>query len=222
MPTVPQPLPEAIDWVNNHVGPWAANAAAIGLSVEDVTEVGDLASAAGSAKTSAQTATDAKLVAVADYNTAGKAMRDKATALVAKIRGFARASGDPQSVYSAAVIPGPADREPTPAPGTPYEFTVALQQSGSITLAFKCDNPGNVAGVTYLVERGESPQGPFALLTNAGERKFTDATIPQGSSQVVYRITAQRSTMSGAPAQFTVLFGAGNQAQVVSQQPVAA
>lgn len=222
MPTVPEKLPEAIDWINNRVGPWAANAAAIGLSVEDVSAVGDLADAAAANRTAAQQADDAKLAAYADYHASGKDMRDMATALVSKIRGTAKASDDPQAVYSAALIPAPADREPTPAPGTPYEFTVALQQSGSITLAFKCDNPGNVAGVTYLVQRQEEPGGPFGFLTIAQEREFTDDTVPQGSSLVTYRVTATRSTKVGPPAEFNVRFGAGNQAQVVQEGEQAA
>lgn len=215
MPTVPERLPDAIDWCTNHLSAWPNDPTTIGLSLDDVADLASLAQAAASARTSAQAANDAKLVAFADYNTAGKAMRDKATALVAKIRGTAKASADPQAVYSAALIPAPADREPTPAPGTPYEFTVALQQSGAITLSFKCDNPGNVAGVTYKVERQDEPQGAFNFVTIAQEREFTDNTVPAGSALVTYRVTAARSTRFGMPAEFNVRFGAGNQAQVV-------
>ncbi len=38
---------------------------------------------------------------------------------------------------------------------------------------------------------------------------------------ITYVVTAQTSTKDGNPAYFTVRFGAGNQAQIIAQGPVA-
>jgi len=222
MTTVPRPYPEAIDWITNRLASWTADPAAIGLDAAEVADLTALTSTATTALQDAQQANDAKLNATATYHNAGDEMRSTATALVAKVRAFAKASSDPTAVYTAASIPAPADRAPTPPPGTPYDFRIELLQGGAVTIRFKCDNPGNVAGVTYKVERQDASQGAFAFITNAGERSFTDSTIPAGASQVVYRITAQRSTQSGPLAQFLVQFGGGNEAQVIGQPSMAA
>ena len=61
----------------------------------------------------------------------------------------------------------------------------------------------------YMVYRKTGPTGDFISLGGTGERKFTDATIPAGTSQVTYSIQAIRSTAAGQFAEFVVNFGAG-------------
>lgn len=57
------------------------------------------------------------------------------------------------------------------------------------------------------------------FVLNAKERSFVDSTIPPGTAQVVYRVTAQSSTRDGNPGQFGVQFGAGNQAMIFAMPP---
>jgi hypothetical protein len=46
------------------------------------------------------------------------------------------------------------------------------------------------------------------IIGAAGNKRFADATVPAGTAQVTYCVTALRSTVAGAPGQFTVKFGA--------------
>lgn len=218
MSTVPTKFPETIDWVNARITDWAADPAAIGL---DATAVAALASALSTAQSGRQGAIDARTAsrdATIVYNDAGTDLRAQARQAVATIRAFAKASANPATVYSDASIPPPATPTPAPAPGTPEGFTISLSQGGAVTLAFECAHPAGVNGVTYKVERQDTPQSAWAFLTNAKERRFTDATIPTGSSLLFYRVTAQTSTKDGAAAEFTVRFGAGNQGATIVAQ----
>ena len=64
------------------------------------------------------------------------------------------------------------------------------------------------------VDRDDVPRPPpvggdptFAYLGTTGIKRFVDATLPEGSGRLVYRIQAVRSTKAGAPAEFNVNFG---------------
>ena len=58
----------------------------------------------------------------------------------------------------------------------------------------------------YEVER-KIGAGDFQLLGNSGVRTFVDPSLPAGTAEVIYRITAARTTGKGLPATFLVQFG---------------
>lgn len=219
MSTIPESNEQAVAWVVDHLSVWQADPASIGLDPADITSLAALASTASSRLQTRNNARDAAIGATGSFNAGAKEMRDFASLQVQRIRTFARAAGDPSGVYEDAGIPAPADPAPAPAPGTPQAFTVALLQNGAVELKFKCPNPPRTGPLTYRVER-QTPSGagqaPFVFLTNAKERSFVDGSIPPGTAQVVYRVTAQSSTRDGSPGQFGVQFGAGNQAVIVA------
>lgn len=217
MSTIPQNYDDAVVWVQDRIAQWLADPAAIGLEMTDVTQLQALASQAALNRTARNNAQAAATGAVGVFNESAKEMRDFASLQVAKVRNFARASETPAVVYEDAQIPAPAKRSPRPAPGTPTLFTITLDQAGELTVRFKCPNPPRVAGVTYRVERSVGTQAPFAFLMNAKERSFTDNTVPPGSVDVTYRVTAQTPTKDGLPGFFTVRFAASNQAEIISQ-----
>ena len=67
-------------------------------------------------------------------------------------------------------------------------------------------------------------EGAFEYLGGAGEKKWTDSTLPAGATQITYQIQAVRSTAVGPWAQFNVNFGVGNNGgpvalSVVEQTP---
>lgn len=221
MSTVPTKYPEAIDWVNTHVPIWTAVAADIGLDPLRVGELGTLASEAASARTAYLESLDETRAKALAYRTAAKAMRTMASGQVVQIRGFARTSANPASVYEDAQIPEPAKPAPAPAPGTPSGFKVQLLESGNLKFTFDCEHPAKVSGVTYKVLRQVSPQEPYQFLLNAKGRSFEDDSLTGDSRVITYVVTAQTSTKDGNPAYFTVRFGAGNQAQIIAQGPVA-
>jgi len=217
MSTVPRKLPDAISWVATRVPVWTESFAAIGLDSSQVTDLDGLLSSAQTAKSeydSAKAVSDAKYEA---YQAAATAMRSTASAQVVQIRGFARSSANPTTVYSAAQIPEPATPSPAPAPGTPEGFRVQLLDTGGLRFTFKCDHPRGVSGVTYLVERQAGPQEPFTFLLNAKKREFADTSFPPTATTIAYRVTAQTSTKDGLASSFTVRYGANNQATILSE-----
>jgi hypothetical protein len=103
-----------------------------------------------------------------------------------------------------------ATPSPAPAPGTPFGFKVELiPADGSVVLTWKCNNSRRGEGVLYAMARKVDDATEWFGLGNVGERKFTDSTIPAGTTSVTYRIQAQRTTSQGEPATFTIAFGGG-------------
>ncbi len=210
MSTIPQSNDEAVTWVIDHVAQWTADPEAIGLDAASVTELAGLAQTTQQRQQSRNNARDAARGATNSFNSSADAMREFASLQVQRIRTFARGAAEPAVVYEDAGIPAPADRSPTPAPGTPEGFGVSLLQNGSIEVTFECPNPPRVTVANYIVERRLGVQGAFEFLKSALERRFTDDTIPLGTSQVAYRVTAQSATRTGNPGQHAVQFGAAN------------
>jgi len=214
MSTIPQSNADAILWVASHLPAWQADPTAIGLTAEEVTNLAALLGSAQGNQSSWNTIRDEAKSASALYRSSTQEMRALASSQAATIRAFAKASTDPQAVYSTADIPAPATPTPAPAPGTPFDFKATLNPSGDLAFTFKCANAKGLQ-VTYRVERQEDGgQNPFVLLTNAKERSFTDASFTAGTSTLVYRITAQTTTKDGVAGVFLVRLGAGNQATV--------
>lgn len=217
MSTIPPTNDEAVAWCAAHIPIWIANAEDIGLDPIELGELSAKISEASTRQTARDQAKDAWSGAVGSYNEAADDMRTSAALQVAKIRTFAKGSPTPATVYEDAQIPAPAKRSPRPAPGTPVLFKIDLEQNGSLIVSFKCPNPPRVGALTYRVERSLGAQAPFVFLMNAKERRFEDDTVPNGSGDVTYRVTAQSSTKDGPPGYFTVRFGAQNGAEIISQ-----
>ncbi|MEQ8316330.1 MAG: hypothetical protein RIE77_10675 [Phycisphaerales bacterium] len=213
MSTIPRENDAAVAWCAAHLPIWIDNAASIGLDPAELADLSTLISEANTRLTARDQAKDAASGAVGTFNEAAGTMRELAALQVAKIRTFAKGSDTPAIVYEDAQIPAPADPTPRPAPGTPTLFTITLEQSGALQVDFKCPNPPRVGALTYRVERSIGAQQPFVFLLNAKERSFTDGTVPSGSGDVTYRVTAQSSTKDGAPGYFTVRFGVNQQAE---------
>jgi hypothetical protein len=97
---------------------------------------------------------------------------------------------------------------PTPAPGTPSALHVDLLATGALVLSWKCPHPSGAIGTVYEVQRRIGGEGdPFAYVGTTGSKTFIDDTLPAGSSNITYQITAVRSTARGHAARFSVNFG---------------
>ncbi|OAB59416.1 hypothetical protein AY599_00355 [Leptolyngbya valderiana BDU 20041] len=223
MSTIPESYPAAITWTTNKLANWPNDPTVIGLDDARILQLTALKDEAAAALANAQQLDEDKKAAYEAYHNKAKAMRDYASQSVGIIRSFARGSDNPSAVYTLAQIPAPADPTPAPAPGKPKDFEVLLLDGGSLEVTFECDN-GREGGVTYEVRRRDSalPGSPFQFVMNALERKFTDDTIPNGTGAVTYRVQAIRSTGRGYAAERTIIFGAGNSAQIVSSGEEAA
>lgn len=194
-------------------GPWATNAAAIGLTAAQVAALGTLTTQARAAFNAAEAARQAAKAATQNFYDKVRAMHNGPGAgsdMIQAIRNWAESKDDP-NVYVLAQIPPPATPGTTPPPGTPFDFTIGLLQNGALELKWKCNNPSGTQGTIYEVKRriGGGASGPFTFVGASGVKAFTDDTVPAGSPSVTYQITAVRSTQRGNPAQFTVNFGVG-------------
>jgi hypothetical protein len=192
-------------------GPWAANAANIGLTSAAVTALGALTTQARAAFNAAEVARQAAKTATQNFHDKVRAMHNGPGAgsdMIQSIRNWAESKNDP-NVYVLAQIPPPATPGTTPPPGTPFEFRVGLLQNGALELRWKCNNPSGTQGTIYEVKRRPGSSGAFGYVGSSGVKNFTDDTVPAGSPSVTYQITAVRSTQRGNPAQFTVNFGVG-------------
>lgn len=220
MSTIPTQPEQSIDWVQAHIGPWTTNAELLKLDPLVIGELSALASAAADARTAKINAKTAYSNAVTTFDEAVKAMRTLAGGQVSIIRSTARNAENPEAIYTAAVVPAPADRAASPAPGTPTGFKHSLSIGGDLTVRFACPNPPRVGPVTYRVERRVGiSSNPFIPFVTLKDRELVDSGIPQGTTEVTYRITPQTSTKDGGLAQFAIQFGAGNQATLVEQVP---
>lgn len=205
MSTVPSKLVEKIEFYENHNAPWTANAVAIGTTTGEVGALLTKTTAARASFNAQQAAQNAAKAATVTLHTAVDTMNTAGVDILAKIK--AKAATDGASVYSLAQIPPPAIPGPIPAPGTPSNFVVTIQEDGSLILNWKCPNPTNAAGTIYQVSRQIGADGDFVIIGASGSRKFIDDTLPSNSAPITYRIVAVRSTVEGPPAQFTVSFG---------------
>ncbi|MEQ8316693.1 MAG: hypothetical protein RIE77_12540 [Phycisphaerales bacterium] len=220
MSTIPSRPEEAINWVQAHITPWTDNAVLLNLDPATIGELSALASAAANARTAKINAKTAYRNAVATFDDAVASMRSLASGQVSIIRSTAKNAEDPEAIYTAAVVPPPADRTATPAPGTPTMFKHSLSIGGDLTVRFACPNPARVGAVTYRVDRRVGGTGqPFVPFVTLKDRVLVDSGIPLGTTEVAYRITPQTSTKDGGLAQFAIQFGAGNQSTLVEQAP---
>jgi hypothetical protein len=200
-----------IEFYEAHIAPWTSNAAGIGLRPASVTALGTLTTQARAAYNARIAARDAARAATDNFYDKVRDMHNEPGAgadMIQTIRTGAESKNDP-NVYVLAQIPAPATPGVTPPPGTPFEFTVGLLQSGALDLRWKCNNPGGTQGTVYEIKRRSGASESLTYVGSSGVKNLTDDTLPSGATPATYQITAVRSTSRGNPAQFTVNFGIG-------------
>ncbi len=205
MSVVPEKRIDRVQFYEDHIAPFTANATAIGITTTEVTDLDTKTDAARAAYTAQQVAQQAAKAATLAFHNAVNAMSVAGSALIKKIRAKAEQSANP-SVYALAQIPAPATPSPMGAPGEPTDFAALLQNNGALTITWKCANPAGSQGTTYQVWRRLAGTNELAFIGVTGEKKFVDATIPAGTTQAMYQIQAFRSTAAGPWAQFNVNF----------------
>jgi hypothetical protein len=208
MGVVPDTKLARVQFYENHNAPWTANAGAIGLLSGDVTTIRSKTATARAAYNAQQAAQDAAKASTHAFKTAVDDMQSFGAELIKKIK--VKAATDGPSVYDLAMIPAPATPTPMPPPGRPSDFVAELDETGALTLKWKCVNPSGSQGTTYQVFRkagGSDAPGDFLFIGATGLKSFPDTTLPSGNAAVTYRVVAVRSTSTGPAGQFTVNFG---------------
>jgi hypothetical protein len=208
MGVIPSGRAEKIAFYKMRLEPWTTNAGDIGLTGPEMANMTALVEAAMAAQEAAALArTQSKLLTQA-YYTAVSEMGTTGKGLVETIRTFAIANNNP-NVYTLSLIPPPVVDTAIPPPGLPREFTVTLENTGYLTVKWKCTNPEGAAGTAYEVQR-KIGGGSFVYIGIAGgDKTYVDSTLPAGSTGVVYQVTGVRSGLRGPAAQVNVNFGVG-------------
>lgn len=217
MAVLPDGKVAKVEFCEQHVDTFLANATAIGTTTTAVTDLQTKTQAARDAYNAQKQAQDDAKSATNTFNMAVEAMTLAVAEIIKQIKVKAGVAGD--SVYSLANIPAPAVPSPMGPLGTPTGFVATLKLTGALELKWKCTNPVGAGGTVYQVWRRSSPTAEFEYLGGSGSKIFLDSTIPAGSSQVTYQIQAVRSTTVGDFAQFNVNFGVGGAAVSVEETP---
>lgn len=208
----PTPLGR-VEFCEQHVPPFTANALAIGTTAGAVSELSTRTVAARAAYNAQQAARNAARAATVDYHLAVAAMTTAVADILKQVKAKAATAGD--GVYALAEIPVPQTPSPKPPPGTPTDFVVTLNPDGSLNLKWRCPNPPGANGTMYQVAR-KIGSGAWTPIGGSGTRSFVDATVPAGTATVTYQIQAARSTALGTAAQFVVNFGVGGSGEMVA------
>jgi hypothetical protein len=207
---LPQGAIDRVSWFEAHTADWSANAVAIGTTSAAVTALTTKTTAARAAYDAQQLAFEQAKAATQSFKDAVAAMTTAGAEIIKQVKAKAASGGN--AVYTLALLPVPATPAPLPPPGTPTDFTAALNPDGSLRLRWKCANPAGSSGTIYQVSRrtgGTGAAGGFAAVGGTGTRNFVDATVPAGVAAVTYQVQAVRSTAAGVAAQFVVNFGVG-------------
>ncbi len=205
MRTVPRNQSPKIGFFQARLPKWEANADAIGVTPEDVALLAAKTEAANAALAAQQQAQQAAEAATLELQIAINDMAKLGAAMLMQIRAKAKTSGE--AVYPLALISAPAAGSPLGKPGVPTKFSFTLDTRGALLMKWKCKNPRGSAGTMYQVYRRVDGNRELTFLGTSGTKKFTDATLPAGASEIVYQIRAMRSTVIGPLAEFNVNFG---------------
>jgi len=214
MTIVPETRARKITFYQTHVPVWAQDPASIGLTTAAVDQLQALVEEARQAMVAQQEAQLAARNATQKFHNAVRRMHVGGDGVIGGatmlqlIKVYAQTTGD-DSVYSRAHIAPPAKPGrpgSAPVPGTPYDFKSNLSQIGEIELTWKCDNPDGTVGTIYQIKR-KTDGGPLVLVGTVGEKKFLDDTIPPGTKECIYEVTAMRSTGKGNVGGYIIQFG---------------
>ena len=201
-------LPEGairrVEFFETREADWQTSATLIGTTSAAVTALTAKVTAAREAFNAQQLAFAQAKAATQAFRDAERAMTLAGTEIIKQVK--ARAATGGNAIYTLALLPVPATPAPLPPPGTPSDFTAALNPDGSLKLRWKCANPAGAGGTIYQVSR-KVGTAAFSVIGGSGNKIFVDAICPAGVPAVTYQVQAVRSTAGGTPAQFIVNFG---------------
>jgi hypothetical protein len=219
---VPHGRIASLQWLEGIYPVWSANAASIGLTSAQTLDLAqDVVNTRGAFTSVTDIRAESKAKTQTFYSQSD-ALSTKAGALLTIIKGFAKASTDPEAVYQLAQITGKAPPSPVPAPQQPTIFSARLGGDGSVTI----DYIGNGAiGTVWQVSRKCAAESTFSFIGNADARtkSFTDTTLPAGTAGADYQVQGVRGSETGqASFPLTVRFGTAAPAAAPASQTQAA
>jgi hypothetical protein len=197
MSVLPDSRLALVEFCEQHVPIFTANAVAIGVTPAAVTAMDNLAKAARAKHTAQQIARDAAKAATGQFYNAEDLLRDSIADLVRIIKTHAEVTNNP-NVYTLAQIDPPSPPTPRAAPGQPNTIKVELLTGGQVKFTWKSANAGG--GYFTIKRRLAGTQDPFIIAGSSDRRNFVDVTLPGGGGPWEYAIQGFRSTSMGPAA----------------------
>ena len=184
---------------------WVANAAAIGLTIEQAGVVQTLVDDCRAKYNLAQEKRNEALAATTNQTAAFEAMDTFGAQMIKIIRAFGVATDD-AAVFATAQIPEPKQPEPR-APVNPSNVMFNLEENGALEIRWE----GTIVpGTSFLVDRqtwtGTGQPTPFVRIATATERRFVDTAVPAGTVTATYRVSALKGGQQTPGAQSTAHF----------------
>ncbi|MFI4915421.1 MAG: hypothetical protein ACIAS6_02800 [Phycisphaerales bacterium JB060] len=213
--TIPVDKAGQLDFFEDRIDAWIANAAELGLLASQSAELSSLIDAARSHYDTAQAAKQALKGLFELQDASLLAMTRYGSQLVQTIRAYAVQTGDAQVYATAGLEPrkDPTAIPPYPASNLTYELTT----SGALKLTWD----GRLStGTSYILERaffepsggGPGGVGDFEAIAFVDALTHTDNTIPNGTGNILYQVKALKGGVTTNPtAPIFVRFGTGNQ-----------
>lgn len=211
--TIPDDKPGQLDFFEERIDAWIANAVDIGLTELQTTSMSTRLTAARTAYDQAQAAKLALAGLIEVQDAALASMVEYGSQLVQTIRAWAKQTGSAQ-VYATAMIEPRKDPQAIP-PFPASNLTYSLKTSGALEIRWD----GKLStGTSYILERavfnaqgGLSEFEPIAFVDALG---FEDATVPPGTVHALYQVRALKGSQTTDPtAPIFVRFAAGNNGQ---------
>ncbi|MEQ9096793.1 MAG: hypothetical protein RIE32_11080 [Phycisphaerales bacterium] len=200
---------QAVDWVEEHLEPWTENQAAINLSAEQIAAITLLAQTARQKQIAAGQARSAAKAATAAWHAAADQMKAYSSDLILELKAYARGDGGEQ-VYQLAQISKREKPGEAPPPNMPSDARSTITNDGDVHLTWKGKGPG---GTRYHVMRKLPTETKFFFIGDTSEKAFTDDTVPNGATPVIYQIVAVHTDNRVPGEPIYVRFGTSNGAQ---------
>lgn len=197
MPSSPIRRADFALWGQAHAENFVSVGPAVGLSVTEVQRFADAFARLQVAAVARDRAREAARAATAALKEAYAEAKLVTGATLRRVRLFAEDTNNPQ-VYQLARIAAPASPAPAPPPGTPTGFALKLENTGAVTISFRCKNPPGTTGTSYIVRRKLPGQRGFSIVGATGKKRFTDTTLPAGVASAEYTVQGLRSGSLGA------------------------
>ncbi len=180
-----------IEWFEQRLANWAANAAAIGLNSAQVIALQQRVTAARTGYNGAQQSRNGSKASTVTFHTSEDEMADLGRDLIKTIKAFAETSNDP-NVYALAEVPPPAPPTPAGPPDAPTDLRGSINNDGAVELKWE----GTLSHRTfYEVYRRAEGESAWSFIASMGAKSFLDDTLASGCSAVLYRVRAKRGDL---------------------------
>lgn len=223
MAVIPSRTEDLLTFLNDRVEGWADNAVALSLDAASLQAWTAAVTAANADFSAASKARQAAKAAVLTQNASLRTVRRLTANLIREIRIAADRNANPDSIYSLAQLPPPAQPSPRPVPNQPTDLRATIDPTeGVLTLRWKAkDNAGTIYRVERATISASGELSDFGEIGLVGEKSFADETLPVGVAGVVYVVKGVRSRRVGpASSTLTVRFARGGGSLRISSQRV--